>query len=616
MPSDDARKAKNSKAENPDRPARETIKGLPEHAQYQKQGEVWYVYYPYCFSVNGKRKQERDYIGTLSPDGLEFRPNLYYVQNQPVFEKRPIDRWKNPVMRQRVLDQLNETKKTEPVEDESLDLDPPVDSDQQLSVGPTVLSSAILHKNGMVRHVANALNHDPKLTVTCLNLAIHAAITTDKTYLANQESSQQKFIGRGCPSSPRVSEFFQQIGSDRSLSKKMAKSCAAQMGEGEIVALDGTRIDCNSENIDLAAVGKRKDGTYGSQVNVALVVNVENGRLICYRPYAGNVSDISTLDDLRKMWTEVGIDQKAPLILMDRGYPSQQEFMRLNQDGYRFLIGAKASMNIVRNVIDQYNSEFYDQKTYLLKQRCYGVKSTKSIQADGKTMEVHSYVFRSPNKEMTETDELRARLDDFQTAWPKKRGTQLSKADEKLYNEFFKLTDKGELVVNDEAVSYACYGLGYFGLVGNVDISLLDALKKYRQRNEVEVTFKLMFQHLLRTTRVHSSAAFDGLLMTTFVGLSILTYLRSKMDGTIPNELARNPEGTSVIGKLWTIQELLKDLRRIKIAYSKDGTPRLLNVVKRDRDVAAALGFPGLFDSAEGVVELLSGTRLAERIAK
>ena len=182
------------------------------------------------------------------------------------------------------------------------------------------------------------------------------------------------------------------------------------MEEGEIVALDGTRIDCNSDNIDLAAVGKRKDGTYGPQVNVSLLVNVENGKLICYRAYAGNVTDISTLDDLRTMWTDVGIDQKTPLILMDRGYPSQQEFLRLHQDGDKFLIGAKTSMNIVKDVIDQYNSDFYDQKTYLLNQRCYEVKSSAEIRADGQTMEVHSYVFRSPNKEMTETDALWDRL--------------------------------------------------------------------------------------------------------------------------------------------------------------------------------------------------------------
>ena len=153
-------------------------------------------------------------------------------------------------------------------------------------------------------------------------------------------------------------------------------------------------------------------------------------------------------------------------------------------------------------------------------------------------------------------------------------------------------------------------------MIGNVDITLLDALKKYRQRNEVEVTLKLMFQHLLTSTRIHSSAAFDGLLITTFVGLSILTYLRTQMDNTIPNELAKNFERTSVIGKLWTIHELLKDLRHIKIAYNKNGTPRLLNVVKRDRDVVAALGLPGLFDSAQEVADLLSGARLAEVVAK
>ena len=95
----------------------------------------------------------------------------------------------------------------------------------------------------MIDHVGNALDHNPKLTMDCLNLAMHAAITTDKTYLADQESTQQKFIGYGCLSSPRASELFQEIGADQSLSQKMAKSCAAQMEEGEIIALDSARIE-------------------------------------------------------------------------------------------------------------------------------------------------------------------------------------------------------------------------------------------------------------------------------------------------------------------------------------------------------------------------------------
>lgn len=606
-----AEKVKNTQEST--RPVREDIKGLPPHAQYQKQGKTWYVYFPYCFSINGKREQERDYIGTLSPDGREFCPNLYYVQNEPDFEHRPPERWKNPVMRQRALDKLN-ANKVESIADDVV-LDPEIDCDQQLSVGATAICASILYSNGMLENVGVVLDNKPELTMACVNLAMHSAITTDKTYLADKESTQQKFIGYGCLSSPRASEFFQNIGNEQTLSLKMARACASHLEDGEILALDGTRIDCNSENISLAAVGKRKDGSYGPQINVSLMINVKDGSLICYRAYAGNVSDIRTLDDLRKLWTDIGIYAKSPLILMDRGNPNQDEFANLDRDGYRFLIGAKTSMKIVRDVIDQKNSDFYDQQAYLRQQRCYGVKSETVIASDGHRMTVHSYVFRSPNKEMTETDELLDRLDAFEKAWPRKKENALSQVDKKNL-EFFDVTSEGDLVLDEARVSYECYGLGYFGLVGNVDISLMDALTKYRQRNEVEVAFKLMFQHLLTSTRVHSSAALDGLLMTTFVGLSILTYLRTKMHGTIPNELARNPEHVSAINNLWTIQEMLKDLRRIKLAYSKSGKPRLLNVVKRDRDLAEALGFPGLFDSAENVAKLLSGSHLLETLKK
>ena len=251
-----------------------------------------------------------------------------------------------------------------------MSLDPELDCDQQLSVGATALCASILNANGMLKNVGTVLDNNPELTMACINLAMHSAITTDKTYLADKESTQQKFIGYGCLSSPRASEFFQRIGNEQTLSLKMAKACATYLEDWEILALDGTRVDCNSANISLAAVGKKKDGSYGPQITVSLVINVKNGSPICYRAYAGNISDISTLDDLRKMWTDIGISEKAPLILMDRGYPNQEDFVNLDRDGYRFLIGAKTSMKLVKDVIDQKNCEFYDQKTYLRQRRC------------------------------------------------------------------------------------------------------------------------------------------------------------------------------------------------------------------------------------------------------
>ena len=130
-------------------------------------------------------------------------------------------------MRHRALEKLN-ANKVETIAP-SVSLDPELDCDQQLSVGATALCASILNANGMLKNVGTVLDNNPELTMACINLAMHSAITTDKTYLADKESTQQKFIGYGCRSSPRASEFFQRIGNEQTLSLKMAKACATHL---------------------------------------------------------------------------------------------------------------------------------------------------------------------------------------------------------------------------------------------------------------------------------------------------------------------------------------------------------------------------------------------------
>ena len=94
-------------------------------------------------------------------------------------------------------------------------------------------------------------------------------------------------------------------------------------------------------------------------------------------------------------------------------------------------------------------------------------------------------------------------------AWPEKC-KEKSNADSPLLEFFKEPVSNNPLVIDQDALTNACYELGYFGFVGNVDISLTNALDKYRQRNEVEIAFKLMFGHLLKNTRVHYDAALEG----------------------------------------------------------------------------------------------------------
>ncbi len=153
-----------------------------------------------------------------------------------------------------------------------------------------------------------------------------------------------------------------------------------------------------------------------------------------------------------------------------------------------------------------------------------------------------------------------------------------------------------------------CYELGFFAYVGNRQITKETALSDYAMHNEVEVSFKLMLGHLLRTARVHSTAALDGALFTSFIGLSILTDMRRRME--------RLNSSDRPLKSLYTIEEVFKTLQRITLLREPNGRCRLLNVSGRDRQLVADLGFEGLFDSADAVYELLTARHLQDVFAK
>ncbi len=77
------------------------VKNLPAHAQIQPVEGRIYAYFAYCFSIKGKRKQERDYIGTIDPRTMTFIPNGFFLREKPSFHQRALSRWRDPDKRKR-----------------------------------------------------------------------------------------------------------------------------------------------------------------------------------------------------------------------------------------------------------------------------------------------------------------------------------------------------------------------------------------------------------------------------------------------------------------------------------------------------------------------------------
>ena len=101
-----------------------------------------------------------------------------------------------------------------------------------------------------------------------------------------------------------------------------------------------------------ASVGKAKDGTFTKQINFSLLVDAENGAPVGYRWFSGATNDVSTLEDFTSIWNAYGLMSKDPMIVVDRGYYSQEGLVKLGKQGYRFLAGAKTGFRLVKSMIE------------------------------------------------------------------------------------------------------------------------------------------------------------------------------------------------------------------------------------------------------------------------
>lgn len=614
-----------------------TIEGFPEGACTSVMGGVRRVFYAYCYNLGGKRFSERDYLGHIE-DG-KFIPNDYYRYGQPKRLPRPVEFWSNPEKRRIEEEKLKQTQKQQKQNvriarktrhTEELPEEP--DEIYASSVGATAVCTAMLYESNYVSDLCKTVG-DTQLVLDAVNLAIHAAITCDATYLAQPESKLQKFIGAGCPSSQRASEIHIRLGQIPELSMRIGKARCSRLNKGDLLALDGTRLDCNSDSITLGAVGKRKDGNFGRQINFSVLFNATSGEAVCYRAYAGNYNDVCTLADFRSLWKNFGISDYEPTIIADRGYYKGEELVNLNNDRIQFLVGGKTSLNCVSNIISEENSKFFDYRHLLEDRECFCVEKSDTIKSANGNADVKIFVYRDPVEGMRKVDELRKKLRTYQKNWMEGKIDSKSVTatlrgqkslpepepdeiwDDKTLSEnmlyFFKRPwkKKTPLELNETCFGEYCYTLGYFALITNANIDRYKALDDYGLRNEVEVFFKKQ-KDLMRTTRVQSDEALNGLLLTSFLAASIRIELVHRL------KKARSVLKGEQSGQINSVSKLLTTLRRIRMIRYEDGHHELVDVTSNEKNLVEALGFPGLLDSAESVAHLLSAKRLTEESKK
>lgn len=577
------------------------VKNLPEGAssQFHKGQKQWYVFFPYCFNIDGKRFQERDYIGKIVGD--EFVPNAYYIDHHPDKDHRPLHRWKHPEKARREREKaeklkLGEAASKRPVEDYR-------DGETyEKSVGASALVMKCLYGNGTVRHLGNdALGGDVRMTADTLNVAIHTATTRRPNYLAEDDSFVTKYVGKGCPSSQRISELHTRLGSIPQLEEKLSAGLCSELSKDDLLALDGTKVDCNSKGIDLSALGKRKDGTYGTQITFSTLFNATTGRSLGYRLYAGNLHDVRTLEDYMHLWEAFGVPDTGATVIADRAYYHEDMLAQIGSRGIGFVIGAKTNLNCVREVIKARAEEFRWPENRIAN-GCSGVSSPITLHSENYTVQGHLFVYLDRNRQVQEVDGFYKSLNDFAEKW-RHMPEQDPDLIPKHLREFYISPSPGlPLVIDRYAAIEHGESLGFFAFVSNVVSDVKQCYEYYTYRNEVEVYFKQTRKNGFKSTHVHSDAALKGYALTMFVGTSATMEIMFRKRG-------KDLDGCSV-------DEILSKLSKVTLERTAEGEVYLKNVTRKEKELVAKLGFAGLFDSAQEVEKLLSARHLAEYLNK
>lgn len=258
---------------------------------------------------------------------------------------------------------------------------------------------------------------------------------------------------------------------------------------------------------------------------------------------------------------------------------------------YKFLIGAKASLVIVKKRLDTIRADFVTRFNYNSELQLYVMSFTDEweykdakprsgkVITDKRRIYIHYYY----NDQKATDDKIRfnAMLDRLEYNLVE---GHTESSDEKLYNKYFNIikTPAGKTTYsfNEDAIREAEKNYGYFVLMTNDIKDPVAALKIYRLKDLIEKSFGNLKERLsMRRMSVASEENLEGKLFVQFVALQLTSYIKKQMD-------------VNKLFSKYTIQSLLDELDIIEYYQKPDKKHYLSEITEKQRKIYKAMDVP------------------------
>lgn len=305
-----------------------------------------------------------------------------------------------------------------------------------------------------------------------------------------------------------------------------------KMGESHNVLMDITSISSYSRNNGYLEYGYNRDKEKLPQINLAYVSSSNNAIPLWYKELEGSMSDKSILSEIINTLNK--LEYKNLCMLFDRGFYSNTNIKTLLDNKIHFTVPVPSLYSWTNEIIKE-NRKSISSPGNLIEN-----KETQIIYATTKYYTHETYGRFWVHLYYDATRKERAIASFFERLNKEKEELETTdKCVKDTYAKFFKINNtpkKGRKVsYNDEVINeYVNSNLGYWILLSNKEKDAKEALRHYRERNDIETLFDdVKNVNDAKRLRVHSCDAMQGKTFIVFISVILRRLLRNQLEKTV-----------------------------------------------------------------------------------
>ena len=384
------------------------------------------------------------------------------------------------------------------------------------------------------------------------------------------------YLTRELPlSSASISRTLSAIGEGR-LQDKLITHLIRQLKSKRTILYDITSVSSYSELMKLLEWGYNRDQYDLPQINLAMILDKQEGIPLGYEIYPGSISDVKTLNNTVKKMNALGVRDFT--LILDRGFFSVNNIDLLLQNYTDFVIAVPERYSSVEKLIRRLGKDI-ERPRYLkkLNDEVIFVKET-DIEVGHHLLK--GYCYYNPTRAQQEKDSFYKRLFTIQQQVEEltMHKQVKTKALEIMGNlsGYFSLQVTPEKItaqIKEKAVARRLNKRGLFLIAYHGDYSWDGCLIAYKEKDLIERSFNILKNDLeLSTPHTHKDTTLKGLMFISLLALII----RMK----IMNELKK-----ANMSKDYGFEKMMLQLEKIKAVVTDNGQVFYSEITKKQREL-------------------------------